>query len=79
MATMARRDWSDKSGTAELVIITGLSGSGKGSVLKGLEDLGYYAVDNLPIDLIPKVRGTDPGFRYRRLPPWWLTSVKGKD
>jgi UPF0042 nucleotide-binding protein len=38
----------------ELVIITGLSGSGKGSVLKALEDLGYYAVDNLPVDLIPK-------------------------
>jgi UPF0042 nucleotide-binding protein len=39
---------------AELVIITGLSGSGKGSVLKSLEDLGYYSVDNLPVDLIPK-------------------------
>jgi UPF0042 nucleotide-binding protein len=39
---------------SELVIITGLSGSGKGSVLKVLEDLGYYAVDNLPVDLIPK-------------------------
>jgi UPF0042 nucleotide-binding protein len=38
---------------AELVIITGLSGSGKGSVLKALEDLGYYAVDNLPVELIP--------------------------
>src|ERR1700682_555023 len=38
----------------ELVIITGLSGSGKGTVLKALEDLGYYAVDNLPIELIPK-------------------------
>jgi UPF0042 nucleotide-binding protein len=38
----------------ELLIITGLSGSGKGSVLKALEDLGYYSVDNLPIDLIPK-------------------------
>ena len=36
-----------------LVIVTGLSGSGKGSVLKALEDLGYYCVDNLPIDLIP--------------------------
>jgi UPF0042 nucleotide-binding protein len=35
------------------VIVTGLSGSGKGSVLKALEDLGYYCVDNLPIDLIP--------------------------
>lgn len=39
---------------AELVIITGLSGSGKGTVLKCFEDLGYYAVDNLPIDLFPK-------------------------
>lgn len=40
-------------GAAELVIITGISGSGKGSVLKALEDLGYYSVDNLPVDLIP--------------------------
>ncbi len=38
----------------ELVIITGLSGSGKGTVLKSLEDLGYYSVDNLPLGLIPK-------------------------
>jgi UPF0042 nucleotide-binding protein len=38
----------------ELVIITGLSGSGKGSVLKALEDLGFYSVDNLPVQLIPK-------------------------
>src|SRR5579862_5010730 len=38
----------------ELVIITGLSGSGKGTTLKALEDLGYYSVDNLPLDLIPK-------------------------
>jgi len=37
----------------ELVIITGLSGSGKGTVLKALEDVGYYAVDNLPVGLIP--------------------------
>ena len=31
----------------ELVIITGMSGSGKASVLKAFEDLGYYCVDNL--------------------------------
>lgn len=35
------------------MIITGLSGSGKLSVLRSLEDLGYYAVDNLPLELIP--------------------------
>src|SRR6202012_5682187 len=40
-------------GASELVLITGMSGSGKGSVLRALEDLGYYAVDNLPIELIP--------------------------
>lgn len=40
--------------STELVVITGLSGSGKGTVLRTLEDLGYYAVDNLPLDLIPK-------------------------
>lgn len=43
-----------KTGRRELVIITGMSGSGKASVLKAFEDLGYYCVDNLPVDLIPQ-------------------------
>lgn len=38
----------------ELVIITGMSGSGKASVLKAFEDLGFYCVDNLPVGLIPR-------------------------
>jgi UPF0042 nucleotide-binding protein len=33
--------------------VTGLSGSGKGSVLNTFEDLGFYCVDNLPVALIP--------------------------
>jgi RNase adapter protein RapZ len=37
----------------QLVILTGLSGSGKSTVLKTFEDLGFYCVDNLPIELIP--------------------------
>ncbi len=41
-----------RSAGNELVILTGLSGSGKLSALKAFEDLGYYAVDNLPVDLI---------------------------
>ncbi len=45
---------SDSRAAAQLVVITGLSGSGKGTVLKALEDLGFYSVDNLPITLIPK-------------------------
>lgn len=39
---------------SDLVIITGTSGSGKLTALKAFEDLGFYAVDNLPIALIPK-------------------------
>src|SRR5690242_3391741 len=41
-------------GLTELVVITGMSGSGKASVLKAFEDLGYYCVDNLPVELIPR-------------------------
>ena len=37
----------------QLVILTGLSGSGKSTVLKAFEDMGYYCVDNLPVELIP--------------------------
>lgn len=51
---MEKKIPAKKVGHSELVIITGMSGSGKGTVLKALEDLGYYAVDNLPIELIPK-------------------------
>ncbi len=38
-------------GDTQLVLITGMSGSGKASVLKAFEDLGYYCVDNLPLGL----------------------------
>ena len=54
----------------ELVVITGLSGSGKGSVVKALEDLGFYAVDNLPVELIPKfaeLTRDNPGIRAAAL------------
>jgi UPF0042 nucleotide-binding protein len=37
----------------QVVVITGLSGSGKTVALRALEDAGYYAVDNLPAPLIP--------------------------
>lgn len=37
------------------VVVTGMSGAGKSSVLKMLEDAGYFCVDNLPIPLIPKL------------------------
>jgi UPF0042 nucleotide-binding protein len=40
-----------------MVLLTGLSGAGKSSVLRAFEDLGYYCVDNLPVDLIPNFAG----------------------
>ena len=52
---LARKDAPhDGRPAGELVIITGMSGSGKASVLKAFEDLGYYCVDNLPVGLIPR-------------------------
>jgi UPF0042 nucleotide-binding protein len=51
--TVAKRKPMMKGTVArELVILTGMSGAGKASALKAFEDLGYYAVDNLPLDLI---------------------------
>ncbi len=47
MKQTARRE------SRQLVILTGLSGSGKSTVLHAFEDMGFYCVDNLPVDLIP--------------------------
>jgi UPF0042 nucleotide-binding protein len=38
----------------KLVVVTGVSGAGKSTALRGLEDLGFYATDNLPLPLLPK-------------------------
>ncbi len=38
----------------DFIIVTGLSGSGKSSVVNVLEDIGYYCIDNMPPELIPK-------------------------
>lgn len=48
-----------------LVVVTGLSGSGKTTALKALEDIGYLTIDNLPIDLLTKflaIRKESGGF-----------------
>lgn len=37
-----------------LFILTGLSGSGKSTAMEAFEDAGYYCVDNMPIELLPK-------------------------
>jgi len=39
----------------EIVIVTGLSGSGKSRAMVALEDIGYFCIDNMPPELIPKI------------------------
>lgn len=57
-----------KGRVRQFVVITGLSGSGKASTLKAFEDLGFYCVDNLPVDLISKFAEltSNPGNRIKR-------------
>jgi UPF0042 nucleotide-binding protein len=43
----------DSAPPLEIIVITGLSGSGKTLALRAFEDLGYFCVDNLPVSLIP--------------------------
>ncbi|MDY0269805.1 RNase adapter RapZ [Trichloromonas sp.] len=48
-----------------VIIITGLSGSGKSSAARALEDEGFFVVDNLPLALLPKFLGlVEQGVRF---------------
>src|SRR3546814_17396730 len=40
---------------SEFVVITGLSGAGRSQAANDLEDLGWFVIDNLPAEIIPKV------------------------
>jgi UPF0042 nucleotide-binding protein len=42
----------------KLIVISGRSGSGKSIALRALEDLGYYCVDNIPVNLLPTLTHT---------------------
>jgi UPF0042 nucleotide-binding protein len=53
----AKHATSFKKPGKELVIVTGISGAGKASALKAFEDLGFHAVDNLPLELLPDFAG----------------------
>lgn len=54
MSTDADRDAAQSQAPATLVIVSGMSGSGKSVALNTFEDLGYYCVDNLPAELLPQ-------------------------
>ncbi len=49
----------EKDCGASVVLVTGVSGAGKSSALKALEDLGYEAIDNVPISLIDRLVAVD--------------------
>lgn len=51
----------------QVVLISGLSGSGKSIVLDVLEDAGYYVVDNLPANLLPQLVAHLRGSGYQRV------------
>src|SRR6516165_8505871 len=51
------KNGTKKKANKELVILTGISGAGKASALKTFEDLGYQAVDNLPLELMLEFAG----------------------
>ena len=50
------------------VIVTGVSGAGKTAALKMLEDMGYFCVDNLPIQLLEKFASLLPEMQRRKCP-----------
>jgi UPF0042 nucleotide-binding protein len=52
-----KRAHAFKKPDKELVIVTGISGAGKASALKAFEDLGFHAVDNLPLELLLEFAG----------------------
>jgi len=50
------------SQSLQIVVVTGLSGSGKSTVSRVLEDMGFYCIDNLPIALVPSLAEMASGF-----------------
>jgi len=59
-----------------LVLITGLSGSGKTTVARGFEDLGYYVVDNLPLGLLRPLLADPRAFIERSKPLAVVTDAR---
>ena len=51
----------------QLIIVTGLSGSGKSIALRALEDYGFYCIDNLPATLLPQISSHLDGHNQERV------------
>ena len=61
----------------QIVLISGLSGSGKSIALNVLEDAGYYVVDNLPAALLPQLVAHLRGAGWRRVAVAVVTTAAG--
>ena len=59
----------DGPGSSEFIVITGLSGAGRSLAADHLEDLGWFVIDNLPSELIPKVAelASAPGSSFSKV------------
>jgi len=53
MSKRRKKADAKRAGVPDIVVITGLSGSGMSSATNAFEDLGYFCVDNLPLTLLP--------------------------
>ena len=65
MRSSDRPDGESVSARLEVVVVTGLSGSGRSTAIHVLEDLGFYCIDNLPVVLVPHVLELCSGARER--------------
>lgn len=65
--------------SARVVIVTGLSGSGKSTATKVFEDIGYYCVDNLPLVLLPRIVDLVSEARGEKARIALVADVRGKE
>jgi len=47
--------WSELAPPLRIVLLTGMSGGGKSTAIRALEDAGWFCIDNLPVLLVPKL------------------------
>lgn len=56
----------------KFVIVTGMSGAGKSTAMKMMEDMGYFCIDNLPIQLLDKL--IDFSNTFHSMCPRWQSA-----
>ena len=62
-----------------IIVVTGLSGSGKSTALRALEDLGFFCIDNLPAVFLPQVvrMAEDSGGELQKIA--FVVDVRSRD